>query len=103
MRPTFLSEIENSLNPELRKIILQVRNRVEDEITIQHTASILQVSPRRIYQLCCSQNLDFVCFPHQKILKTSLIKYILFRHGIENIEVDDLSIHLDLPHNNFIK
>jgi hypothetical protein len=97
MRPTRLSEIENSLNPELREMIQHLRDRIENDFTVQHTAGVLGVSSRRVYQLCLSQDLDFVQFPRRKIIKNSLILYILSRHGIDNIEIDDPTIHLNRP------
>lgn len=90
---TRLSEIEQSLNPGIREDIQRVRDRLEDPLSVSTAAELLHVTERQIHQLCQDFILDYERRRVRRVYKKSLIEYILKRHGMHYIEVDDDSIH----------
>ena len=92
MRKTRLSEIWQSLNPGIREDIQQIRDRLEDPVSVPTAAELLHVTERQIHQLCQDTVLDFERRRIRKVYKKSLIIYILKRHGMNHVEVDDDSI-----------
>ncbi len=92
MRKTRLSEIVQSLNPGLQSDIQQVSNRLVDPVSVSTAAALLHITERQVHQLCQDGILDFERRPRRKVYKISLIKYILKRHGMHYIEVDDDAI-----------
>ena len=82
-----LNDLKPILNKYQRDLIDKVLSR-EKLVTVQTASCLLGVSERRVYDLCSQRVLDFINNPFRKICRSSLLRYILSKHGYHNIDVE---------------